>query len=150
MKLRATILQGGKTAAGIRIPAAVVTALGGNKRPAVRVTINGYTYRTSIATMGGHYMLPVSVQVRREAGVAGGDELDLELELDTAPRTVEVPKDLAKALSHSSKARVFFEGLAYSHQRWYVLWIESAKRVETRDARIAKAVTMLAEGKKQG
>jgi antitoxin component of MazEF toxin-antitoxin module len=150
VKLRATILQTGKTAAGIRIPAAVVTALGGSKRPAVRVTINGYTYRTSIATMGGNYMLPVSVQVRREAGVAGGDEVELQLELDTAPRKVEVSKDLAKALSGSRKAKAFFEGLAYSYQRWYVLWIESAKKVETRNARLAKAVTMLAEGKKQG
>jgi hypothetical protein len=150
VKLRATILQTGKTAAGIRIPASVLTALGRSKRPAVRATINGYTYRTSIGSMGSHSMLPVSVQARSEAGVSAGDEITLHLELDTAPRTVDVPKDLAKALSRSSKAKTFFESLSYSNQRWYVLWIESAKKVETREARIVKAVAMLAAGKKQG
>lgn len=150
MTLRATILQTGKTAAGIRLPAAVVAALGVNKRPAVRVTVNGYPYRTSIGSMGGHYMLPVSVQVREKAGVAAGDTVDLRLELDTTARTVEVPKDLASALARSSKAKAFFEGLSYSNRRWYVLWIESAKKVETRTTRIEKALTMLAQGRKQG
>ena len=151
MKLRAKLLTAGKTATGIHVPDDVVEKLGGSKRPAVRATINGYTYRTSIASMGGKFMLPVSSEVRANAGVAGGDEVTLELELDTAPRTVEVPADLAKALSKSKKAKTFFDtGLSYSNQRWYVLWLEAAKKAETRTARVEKAVTMLEAGKKQG
>jgi hypothetical protein len=150
MKLRAKILQAGKTAAGIRIPDEVVTALGGNKRPAVKATINGYTFRTSIGSMGGHFMLPVSVEVRTKAGVAGGDVVDLTLELDTEPRAVTVPADLASALKKSKKAAAFFQQISYSNQRWYVLWLEAAKKAETRSARVIKAVAMLEAGKKQG
>ena len=151
MKLRAKLLAAGKTATGIHVPDEVVEKLGGSKRPAVRATLNGYTYRTSIGSIGGKFMLPVSSEVRANAGVAAGDEVTLELELDTAPRTVEVPADLARALSKSKKAKTFFDTkLSYSNQRWYVLWIEAAKKEETRIARVEKAVSMLEAGKKQG
>lgn len=131
--MKAKLLTAGKTATGIHVPDEVVEKLGGGKRPAVRATINGYTYRTSIGSMGGRFMLPVSAEVRGKAGVEGGDEVTLELELDTAPRSVEVPADPAKALGKSKKAKSFFEtGLTYSNQRWYVLWLEAAKKEETR------------------
>lgn len=151
MKLRAELLTAGKTATGIHIPDDVVEKLGGSKRPAVRVTINGHTFRTSIGSMGGRFMLPVNAGVREAAGIAGGDEVTFELELDDAPRTVEVPADLAKALRTSKKAKAFFEQqLSYSNRRWYVLWLEAAKKAETRAARVTKAIAMLEAGKKQG
>lgn len=148
--MKAKLLQAGKTATGIRIPEDVVTELGGGKRPKVKATLNGYSYRTSIGSMGGHFMLPVSAEVRENAGVAAGEDVTLELELDEAPRTVEIPADLAKALSKSKKAKAFFETISYSNKRWYVLWLESAKKAETRAARVTKAVKMLEAGKKQG
>jgi hypothetical protein len=150
MKFRAKILATGKTAAGIKVPEEIVTGLGKSRHPAVRATINGYTYRSSIAVMGGVFMLGVSNEVRAAAKVAAGETVDIEVELDTQPREVTVPADLAAALKKDAKAKKFFEDLAYSHQRWYVLWIESAKKAETREARVAKAVVMLREGKLQG
>jgi hypothetical protein len=146
VKLRATILGTGATAAGIEIPAAVVDELGAGKRPKVKATINGYTYRSSIAPMGGTFMLGVSNEVRREAGVAAGEEVDLELILDTEPRVVEVPPDLAAALDASSQARHTFDALNYSNQRRYVDAINALKSAEARARRIAKTVEELAAG----
>jgi uncharacterized protein DUF1905/bacteriocin resistance YdeI/OmpD-like protein len=143
VRFRATILQAGKTATGIPVPAEVVEALGGGKRPKVSATINGYTYRSSVAPMGGGFMLGVSAEVREKAGVAGGDEVDVTLELDTAPRVVEVPKDLAKALAGDRAAKAAFEKLNYSNQRALVTSIEGAKTQETRDRRVAKTVEKL-------
>lgn len=91
MKFHALIEGAGKTAAGIEVPAEVVTALGQTKRPPVRVTINGYTYRSTVATVGGRFMVGVSNEVRANAGVAAGDEVEVEMVLDTAPREVAVP-----------------------------------------------------------
>ena len=93
-------------------------------------------------------MLPVSADVREQAGVAAGDELDVTLELDTEPREVTVPPDFAEALDHDAQARRFFDGLSYSNRLRYVLAIEGAKSDETRQRRIAKSVTALREGKK--
>lgn len=146
MRFRATIELGGKTATGIQVPAEVVERLGAGKRPHVAVTINGYTYRSTIAPMGGVYMLPVSAEVREAAGVAAGDEVDVAVELDTAPREVEVPADLAAALAGNAEAKRFFEGLSYSNKRRIVLSIEGAKTAETRERRIAKAVSDLQQG----
>ncbi len=146
MKLRATIEQDGG-ATGIEIPAQVVTSLGSSKRPKVRVTINGYTYRSSVASMGGRFMLGVSAKVREGAGVAGGDTVDVDIELDTAPREVAVPPDFAAALKREPDAKRFFEGLSYSKQQWHVLSIEGAKTPETRQRRIDKSVGMLREGR---
>ena len=105
MRFHTTILQGGKTATGIRVPDEVVEALGSGRRPAVTVTINGYTYRSTIAVMGGEYMVGVSAEHRAGAGVAGGDEVDVDLELDTAPREVAVPDDFGAALDAEPAAR---------------------------------------------
>ena len=147
MRFRTTLLLAGKTATGIVIPTEVVEGLGGGKRPPVRVTINGFTYRSTIAPMGGQFMVGVNAENRAAAGVAAGDELDVDIELDDAPREVEVPADFAKALGKGA-ARTFFDGLAYSHRKEWVRWIEDAKKEETRRNRIDKAVTELAAGKK--
>lgn len=147
MRFRATIEQAGKTATGIEVPAEVVTGLGSSKRPAVRVTLNGYTYRSTVASMGGRFMVGVSAQVREAAGVAGGDTLDVDIELDTEPREVTVPKELAAALKKEPEARRVFDGLSYSRKRLLALPIEEAKTPETRQRRLDKAMSALREGK---
>ena len=147
MRFRTTLLQGDKTATGIRIPDEVVEALGSGKRPAVRVTINGFTYRSTVAVMGGAYMVGVSAENRAGAGVAGGDEVDVDLELDTAPREVVVPPDFGTALDAEPAARRTFDGLSYSNKSWHVLQIDGAKTDETRQRRIAKSVGSLREGR---
>ncbi|MBV8086050.1 MAG: DUF1905 domain-containing protein [Chloroflexi bacterium] len=143
MKFRTTVQLNGKTATGIEVPPEVINGLGGGKRPAVSVTLNGYTYRTTVGIMGGRSLIPVSAEVRAAAGVAAGDELDVTLEPDTAPREVEVPADLAAAMAADSEAKRFFDALSYSHKRSYVLPIESAKSAETRQRRVEKAIAML-------
>jgi hypothetical protein len=147
MRFRASIQSSGKSATGIEVPKEVVSALGPSKRPAVHATINGYTYRSSVASMGGRFMLPVSAEVRERAGVAAGDEVDVDLELDTAPREVTVPPDLADALGRDAGAKRFFDGLNYSNKRRLVLAVEGAKTAETRQRRIAKTVDSLREGR---
>jgi len=147
MRFHTTILQGDKTATGIRIPDEVVEALGSSKRPAITVTINGFTYRSTVAVMGGAYMVGVSAENRAGAGVAGGDEVDVDIELDTAPREVSVPADLAAALDAEPAARATFERLSNSNKGWHVLQVTGAKTDETRARRIAKSVTTLREGR---
>jgi hypothetical protein len=147
VKFRTTILQNDKTATGIHVPDEVVASLGAGKRPKVAVTINGYTYRSSVASMDGRFMVGVSATVREGAGVAGGDTVDVDIELDTAPREVTVPPDFAAALKREPGAKRFFEGLSYSKQQWHVLSIEGAKTPETRQRRIDKSVNMLREGR---
>jgi len=143
LAFRTTILQAGKTATGIHVPDAVVEALGAGRRPAVTVTIGAFTYRTTIASMGGRFMVPVSAAIRAAAGVEGGDEVDVTVALDTAPRVVVEPPDLAAALDASPAARAAFDRLSYSHQRAHVLAIEGAKAPETRSRRVAKAIADL-------
>jgi bacteriocin resistance YdeI/OmpD-like protein/uncharacterized protein DUF1905 len=147
MRFHTTILQGGKTATGIQVPDEVVAALGSGRRPPVKVTINGYTYRSTVAVMGGAYMVGVSAEHRAGAGVAGGDEVDVDLELDTAPREVEVPPDLAAALDAEPAARSTFDGLSYSNRSWHVLQVTGAKTEETRQRRIARSVDLLKQGR---
>jgi uncharacterized protein YdeI (YjbR/CyaY-like superfamily) len=113
----------------------------------VRVTINGYTYRSSIASMGGKFMLGVSNEVRAKAGVAAGQEVDVNIELDTEPREVVVPDDFKKALTKDKAATKTFEALSYSNKRRLVLAIEAAKAADTRQRRIEKTVGLLHEGK---
>lgn len=147
MRFRATVELGGKTATGIEVPPEVVERLGAGKQPKVRATIGGYTYRSSVASMGGRFMLGVSADVREASGVAAGDEIDVDLELDTEPRVIEVPADLALTLAGDARAKAFFDGLSHSKQQWHVFSIESAKTPETRQRRIEKSVAMLHEGR---
>ncbi len=147
MRFRTTILQGDKTATGIRVPDEVVEALGAGKRPKVSVTIRGYTYRSSVAVVSGQYMVGVSADNRAGAGVAGGDEVEVDLELDTAPREVTVPPDFGAALDLEPDARRTFDSLSYSNKSWHAIQVEGAKTLETRQRRIAKSVATLREGK---
>ena len=146
--LRTTILQAKKTATGIRIPEAIIAQLGAGKKPPVRVTINGYTYRSSIAFMGGVYMLGISAAVREAAGIQGGDEIEVTLALDKAPREAALHPAFKAALDKDEKAGLFFEGLSFSNKQRYALPIEQAKTEETRQRRIDKAISELAQGKK--
>ena len=147
MRFRTTIEQSGPTATGIRVPDEVVAGLGAGRRPPVRVTINGYTYRSTIAVMGGAFMVGVSATNRAGAAVAGGDEVDVEIELDTSPREVSVPADLAAALDAEPAARRTFDRLSYSNKSWHTLQIEGAKTDETRRRRIAKSIAALRDGR---
>ncbi len=143
MRFHTTLVQSGKSATGIQVPPEVVDQLGPGKRPAVSVTLRGHTYRSTIASMGGVYMLPVSAEIRGITGLAGGDPVDVEVELDTAPREVTVPTDLASALDAEPEARSFFQRLSYSNKQRIVLAIEQARTTETRQRRILQSVQAL-------
>jgi hypothetical protein len=119
----------------------------GAKRFPVVATVNGYTWRTTVTRMRGEFLLGLNRAVREEARVEAGDTVEVEVELDTAPRKVEVPKALADALADDQAARAAFDGLAYTHRKEYARWIEEAKRDETRERRVAKALEMLRQGK---
>jgi hypothetical protein len=145
MKFRAIIELSGKTATGIQVPAEVVAHLGSSKRPPVHVTINGHTYRSTVAPMRGVFMLPISAENRMLSHVSAGDEV--EVEPDTQPREVNVPPDFLEALERDADARRFFDGLSSSNKQRVVLSIDGAKTAETRQRRIAKAVDTLREGR---
>lgn len=147
MRFRTTIELGGKTATGFAVPGQVMDELGAGKRPAVTVHIGDHTYRSTVATMDGRSMVPLSAANRAAAGLAAGDEVEVELELDTRPRTVELPADLAAALAAEPAALELFSGASYSDRRWHVLNVEGAKKPETRQRRIEKAVAMLRSGR---
>ena len=136
------ILKTGKNTAGIQIPEEIIEKLGSGKRPLVRVTINKYTYRSAVAVMAGKYMISFSSEHRKAAGVQGGDEADITLELDVEPRTVEIPKDLKDALIKASVLDAF-ENSAPSMKKEYVRQVKEAKAQETRERRIAKIVEKL-------
>jgi hypothetical protein len=147
MRFHTTILQAGKTATGIRIPDEIVEGLGAGKRPAILVTIGNYTYRSTVAVMDGTYMVGVNADNRAGAGVKGGDEVDVEIQLDTAPREVSVPADFAAALDAEPTARQTFDKLSYSNKSWHTLQIEGAKTDETRQRRIARSIDALRDGR---
>jgi Bacteriocin-protection, YdeI or OmpD-Associated/Domain of unknown function (DUF1905) len=146
MKFRAVVELNGKTATGIPVPEQIVTGLAGGKRPKVLVTINGFSYRSSVGAMGGRSMLPVSAQIREGAGIAAGDEVEVDLKLDSEPRAVSVPEDVAAALAQEPGARGAFEKLSYSHQLRWVTSVQDAKTPETRQRRIGKMVSALKDG----
>jgi bifunctional DNA-binding transcriptional regulator/antitoxin component of YhaV-PrlF toxin-antitoxin module len=143
MRFHATVRLDGKTATGIEVPADVLGGLGGGKRPKIIVTINGFSYPSSVGSMGGRSLIPVSAEVRAKAGIAAGDEIEVEVVPDTEPRAVVVPDDLAAALGAEPAARAAFERLSYSNQRRHVLSVEQAKTAETRQRRIGKVLTEL-------
>jgi hypothetical protein len=147
VRFKTTLDSAGKNAAGFRVPPEVVEALGKGKRPPVVVTINGYSYRNTVAVYGDEFLIGVAQEHRAPAGVKPGDEIEVDLVLDTAPREVEVPADFAAALDAAPEAKSFFEGLSYSNKRRYTLSIEDAKSEETRRRRIEKSVSQLREGR---
>lgn len=139
MKFRTTIELGGKTATGFAVPDKVVDGLDSGKRPAVKVTINGFTYRTTVARMGDRYLIPLNADNRAACGVAAGDEVDVRIELDTEPRAVTVPHDFAAALDQAG-IRPVFDRMSYTHRKEWVRSIEEAKTDATRQRRIDKAI----------
>ncbi|PRY34580.1 DUF1905 domain-containing protein [Umezawaea tangerina] len=141
MHFRAKVLLSGKTATGVQVPDEVVTALGPSRKPPVRATIDTYTYRTSVASMGGVFMLPISAEVRTATGVAAGDDIDITLEPDTDPRDITIPADLDSAFTPETRHR--FNALSYSAKPRLVTPIEDAKTPETRQRRITKIITDL-------
>jgi hypothetical protein len=149
MEFRTTIQLGGKTATGFQVPDEVVEGLGSGKIPPVSVTIGKHAYRSTIAPMGGVFMLPLSAENRQAAGVAAGDEVTVQIELDTEPREITVPEDVSATLDQNPAARQYFDGLSYSNKRRLMLSIEGAKTMETRQRRIDKTITMLNEGRSQ-
>ena len=146
MDFRTTIELGGKTATGMQVPADVVEALNAGKRAPVVVTVGGYSYRTTVAPYGGAYYVPLAAEHREAAGVAAEQEVDVSIELDTAPREVTLPDDLAVAMDDD--ARAAYDRLSFTHRKEWVRWIEEAKKPETRTARVAKTVEGLKAGKK--
>ena len=146
-RFQGTVLLGGKTATGIEVPGEVVASLGSGKAPAVKVTIGGYSYRSTLAVRDGKFMLPISAEHRTGAGVKAGDVVTVGLELDTEPRELLIPADFAEALERDERARTTFESLSRSVKQWHVLSIEGAKTEETRQRRIAKSISTLHAGK---
>ncbi|BBB48843.1 hypothetical protein Pelsub_P2074 [Pelolinea submarina] len=139
-----TILQTGKNTTGIQVPEEVLQQLGGGKRPLVRVTLKDYSYRSAVAVMDGKYMVSLSAEKRQNAGVQGGESLDVTLALDIEPRTVELPADLETALKQANVIAAF-EKSAPSMQKEYVRQVTEAKARETRERRIKKIVEKLLE-----
>ena len=143
MRFQSIVELGGKTATGIRVPEEVVTGLGSHRRPPVRVTVGAHTYRTTVAPMGGAYFVPLSAENRNLAGVAAGDQVDVDIELDTAPREVTVPAELAAALEREPGARQAFDALSTSRRREHARQVETAKAEATRQRRVAKVLDEL-------
>jgi hypothetical protein len=147
MKFKTTILQAGKTATGITIPPEIVESFGAGKKPPVKITINGYTYRNTIAVMGGVFMVSISAGHRKGANVNGGDKIEVDIELDTEQRVVEVPEVFQKALNKNAAAKKNFEQLSNSKKKWLTIPITEAKTEETKMRRIEKTIALLKEGK---
>jgi bifunctional DNA-binding transcriptional regulator/antitoxin component of YhaV-PrlF toxin-antitoxin module len=118
----------------------------GRARAPVRGTVEGAAFRTTVAVYGGRYYLGFNKELRERAGIAIGDEVEVALELDREPRTVEIPPALGAALEKDARAKAAFEGLSHTHRNEYARWIAEAKREETRERRIEKAVAMLRDG----
>ncbi len=128
-------------ATGIEIPPAVVEALNAGKRPKVTVAVNGLSYRSTVAVMGGRFVVGVTAEQRARSGLKAGDAIEVTLELDTAPREVTAPPDLVAALD-AAGVREVWERMSFTHRKEHVRDIDAAKAAETRLRRIDKAVAM--------
>lgn len=121
----------------------------GRHRPPVRVTIRGHTFRTTPARYGSDSYLVLNKANREATRLSRGDRARLRIELDTEPRVVDPPEDLARFLAGAPEAKAVFERLAFSHQKAYADWVAEAKRPETRQRRAAAAVDRLSAGRKE-
>ena len=142
IKYKTIIVQTGNNT-GIYVPANILEKLNGGKRPLVKVTLNGYTYRSAVGKMGDKFMISLSAENRKNANVNGGDTLEVTVTLDTEPRTVEMPKDLQLALNKNQTVKADFEKLAPSKKKAFVLSVTDAKTEETRKSRIEKIINSL-------
>ena len=145
---RTELLKGDGDTTGFVIPDKVVEAMGQGKRPKVTVTINGkFSYPNTVAVMGGQYMIGISKERRKLAGVSGGEMIEVTLELDTTPRAMQVPTDLQKALDKDEAARAFFAALSYSNPRRHIDPINDAKTPETGGRGFFFSVALFHDGK---
>ena len=142
MKFRTTV-EPLEPMRGLEIPESVVDSLGGGKRPPVTITVNGHTWKSRVAIMRGRFLLGLSNANRTAAGIATGDEVEVEVRLDAEPRVLVEPEDFARALDADPVARAAYDRLAHTHRREHLLAIESAKKAETRKRRIEKALEVL-------
>ena len=142
MKFRATLIPSGN-ATGVEVPVEVVKALGPEARPPVAVTINGHTWRSRVALMRGQRLIGISSANRAAAGIAEGDIVEVDLQLDRDPRDVLLPSDMADALSDAPEAKVAFDRLPFGLKRKHVAEIEEARRADVRHRRIARLVAAL-------
>lgn len=145
----ATIAKEGEEANAsffLHVPPEVVADFGKKGQVKVKVVIDGYAYRTSIAPYGGTHYLGVRKEIRQAIGKLDGGPVHVSIEVDSDPRVVEVPEDFAEVMEINVRAA--FDKLSYTHQKEYVAWIVEAKKAETRQRRIEKAVEMIAEGVK--
>lgn len=145
--MTATLEKRGPAAAVVLDEAQVQQVGEGASRFPVRATVNGYTWRTTITRMGGEFVLGLSRAVREAAGAQAGDSVELALELDTAPREVDVPEALARALAKDARAKAAFDALSFTHRKEYARAVAEAKREETRDRRVAQTLEKLRGGK---
>lgn len=144
MKFTTTIHQQGNNT-GVRVPDEIVQALGAGRKPKVVVRLNAHTYRSSIASMGGQFLISLSAANRAAAGVQGGDAVEVEVEIDDAPREVELPPDLTAALAANPAAQTRFAALSYTNQLRHALSVSDAKTPEKRQKRIDKVLSTLSE-----
>jgi hypothetical protein len=147
IRFKATLVPRGPAAAVVLDPEQVDAVGEGAKRFPVVARVNGHSWRTTVTRMRGEFLVGLNRAVREQAGVEAGDTVDVELARDTAPREVELPEALSKALAQDSEARAGFDRLAYTHRKEYARWIEEAKRDETRERRVTQALEMLRQGK---
>jgi len=144
----ATIQNAGGGGAFVEVPFDVEEAFGA-KRPRVKATFEGVPYRGILTRMGTeHHLLIILKEIRERIGKTFGDEVTITVEPDVEPRVIEIPAELKKAFKAEKEAKTFFDKLSYTHQREYVMWINEAKREETRQNRIVKAIEMLKKGQK--
>lgn len=144
----ATIINAGGGGAFVEVPFDVEKAFGA-KKPRVKALIEGVPYRGLLVRMGGpNHILIVLKGIREQIGKSFGDEIKITVEPDTEERVIDIPKDLMKELKKHGEAKAFFDKLSYTHRREYVMWINEAKKDETRQNRIVKAIEMLKKGKK--
>jgi len=134
---------------GIVVPDDIIERLGAGRRPSVIVNVNGYEYRNTVGVMGGRHMISISAAVRKDTGLKAGDQIHVVLDLAEGPREVDVPGDLAAALSADPAAEAFFAKLPSSLQRYHVDNINGAKTAETRQRRVDKAVSLFKQGKQR-
>jgi Bacteriocin-protection, YdeI or OmpD-Associated/Domain of unknown function (DUF1905) len=144
MKFTAELLRTGKNTTGIEVPQAVLDALGGGKRPRVRIGLNGFAFSLTLGGMGGRVMVPVSAERRAEAGVSGGNVYEIDIAIDTTPQDIALPHDIAAILAENG-LRAQFDALPPSRRKEHVRAITDAKSPETRARRIVKAIEMIAE-----
>jgi hypothetical protein len=147
MRFKAELQSANESGRWVLVPESVASSFG-SKRPAVRVTVNGVEFRSRLSVYGGKSYLGFTAAVRKAAGISLGDVLDISLEVDDEPRVVEVPDALAVALEGNPDAASVFSSLAFTHRKEYATWISEAKREETRERRVAKAIEMLNSGTK--